>query len=403
MKFDYMINKILLAEGANLATGRPEGVKPYEYYPEEALRKLSEAYAFLTTHKASPEETRKAMNYLNIVRYIIQKANNDTFTVGDEELSKRDLIKDAILGASRFGNKEGGKNGKFAVPPVERLDAPQHDIDGNVIPASTATDRSDRLSGTDYRLSIFLKSQDVRKYGGDSAMHEIYKVLFPYVGLKYQVTTRREEEAPEGDRIVEVYWWGENFLPYRTVLKINAQGLLAKHKKIIKDPYRDEDAGAVLWRTDHLFGMIKARPLSLLGPEGSYEGNIIKNKTGEEILQILRRQNFDKITAEIRKNLTLSDEEKQQLFQKQQAYEQRNDKVEIYKAMMADYETKRIATSRGSAMNYNMPQEFKDVYEPFFTLFRETNGRIMPIGATAKQKFEQLFPREEFGELYGKR
>jgi len=234
-------------------------------------------------------------------------------------------------------------------------------------------------------------------------MHEIYKVLFPYVGLQYQVTTRREEAPPEGENSVEVYWWGENFLPYRTVLKINAQGMLAKHKKVIKNPYEDEDAGAVLWRTDHLFGMRKARPMSLLGPEGSYDGNIIKNKTGEEIIQILRRQNFDKITAEVRGILGLNDQQKRELFERQQAYNQRTDKVELYKRVMAEYEAQRQSSGRGRAVNFHVLEELKDIYEPFFVLFRENNGRISGMGATPKQKFEQLFPREEFGEIYGDR
>jgi hypothetical protein len=403
MRFDRIVRSIL-NEGVRLGQ---EGLN-YRAKPEAALKALSDSYNALREYNsqgfgqleplARIGEMSKIMKALNTIRYVVTTSNLPEYKIhtkdGETTLSKEALVKNAIKLCANFGDKS---KPAFTVP-VET-----NDIDGHPIEVGT------KINGSDYRLSLYQDTEDIRKYGGDGGLHQIYKELFPIVGLKHQVFRRREErpddtEEGEGQRNHVIYYWGENYLPYRTVVKVNKEGkLVAATRLVANEP--NPKQGAAFWKTDRMFKQDKATPLSLIGNQGAYDGTILDDKTPAEAMQILQRNDFEQIAKEAQEVIALPEEQKLALYKKQQAYnalppEQKRD---IYIKQNDPYlQAKDQRGRRRYSLNYQ-PQ-IKDGYPHFLILSKKPDGRIKVSATSAKQKFQQLYPEGEFQrELYSNR
>lgn len=421
MKFDNLV-KQMLSEGVHL--GNPPEAKKIRT-PDDAQPFVVDAFRQLMNYDYGQyqdfsefqkiSENTKLGKLMNLIRYVFEQFPRDTYMVGTEQYSKADIIRDILLKTVHLGVKDKKWSAKtldrdgddpvtvrhynvgdLAYFPVDALSQSVNDVNGNAI------DRNERLSGADYRLSIILDTEQIKLYGGVEIFHQLYKSFFPMVGLRLQPYRRTSEDREEGDeRNIIIYWWGENYLPYRTALKVNNEGKIVKVGRIIDRELRN-DVGAAFWRTDQQFKQRKARPLSLIGPQGAYDGNIVKDKTPEELSEIMESNNFDSVIEETQNLSDLDEPTLEQLYQKQQNYVglSPEEKMNVYKQQFEEY--KKAWQARGTSRR---PLRFQvgEVGFPYFNNIQENDGEYIPVLLTAEDKFKWLYPENEFPDLYTER
>jgi len=406
MKFDYLINR-LLNEGVHL--GIPKNLN-YAKRPDQALTALSDAYRAIwninvrdynnTEGFSLINKNSEISDELNVIRYVLEKSDHTNFNVNDGghtvQYSKQDLVKNVLIKLQQLQRKD---KPTFVLKKdaTNESGQPVTDAFGNTIPKNT------KINSGDYRLSMFQNTQEVKKYGGVEYWHHIFKILLKMVGLQYQVSSRREESehaaTETGDEAVTshvIYYWGENFLPYRTVLKVNKDGKIVRHRRLLE---RDVDPkkGSAFWKTDRMFSRYeKADPIAVIGDKGSYDGTILHDKTPEEIKNILQKSDFPVIIDEVRKILKYDNSQKERLYQKQQAFLAlpAEEKIKKYFELMDVYEGALSARGRRrTSLNYVAPE---DAFYPFFTIISEKDGRYIARGVSAEKKFKMLWPESEF-------
>ena len=415
LKFDHIANQLLVNEGVRL--GIPKNLN-FEKRPEQALSTLSDSYREIMNINVGRYNNADAFGLialnkeigeeLNVVLYVLKKSNVDNYNVNDGQrdlqLSKEDLVKNVINKLQQLHAKD---KPKFPVPSdaTNESGEPVHDAFGNTIPRGT------ELNSGDYRLSMFQNTREVKKWGGVELWHHMFKELLSMLGLQYQVYRRREESknvtADEGEDAITnhvIYYWGENYLPYRTVLKVNKEGKIVRHRRLIEKEV-DPKAGSAFWKTDRMFNKYeKADPIAVIGPKGSYDGTILYEKTPEEIKNILQKNDFPVIINEVRSILNMSDDDKRRLYERQQALFAMSpqEKVEKYFELMEVYEgSLRLRGRKRQPLDYTAPEDW---FYPFFTVIVENNGRYMARGVSAEKKFKLLWPESDFGKtLYTNR
>jgi hypothetical protein len=408
MKFDRLIKQIL-NEGH---LGIPAGIN-YRKRPDEALQKMAEAYDKLIAYNVNSfnsednDNRRVAMageigNLLYIITYVISESNLENYQIGGEEIPKVTLIRNVLNKMEQFQ-----PNNKPKYPVPEELQHTVPDAFGNPIRPGM------ELSAGDHRLYILQNKREIKKYGGFDLWQNVYKKLLPLIHLKHQVYRRREEShmAEEGSQNFVVYYWGQDYMPYRVVLKANKDGKIVTHARHVSGTAGEVNPkkGYAFWRTDHHLGKDKPIPLAFIDQAtGSYDSTLITDEQGnplnvKEIYNLMLRNDFDIIREELVAIRNMSNDERISLNEKQQEMSNapRDLKVSKYFEFLKPFrEALELKGRKRKPLEYVADQEF---FFPFFTGFRERNGNIFPMAMNAEMKFKQNWPQELFPELYTER
>ena len=449
MKFNRIISKILLETLQHPTTF---GKSSYTQDPEESLATLQKAYDFLKNYDMAKynhklpigqnKEDRNIIDAVESITVIMRDSKLNTYRLGNKNVNREQLAKDVIRLASRFGQTDftaAPKNHELlaAMGPIETrkkvntkkgcymvTTAGNSDLDGNPIQIGTA------LKGSDYRLSTFVDSKSIKNYGGIPKLHECYLELFNIVGLRWQ-PYRRSSKGAERLRGVEdmkeepIYWWGENCLPYRSLIT-TLNGIVRKVPRP-GDEDNQDPKGGIQWTTDRIAGLEKPRPFSIIGDQklaGAVHGEPVEGvfnygKSLAEIKNKMESSDFDPIRKEhdeiqdLKKRAKDGDEDALQILddalERHKKYEQLvesgNSKeiIRIYKERASKYFSV-----------YNDPNKFKinarrpplveetkpDDAWPYFHIFQKNpaNKKYKLVPTNAQRKYEFLYPRN-IGEI----
>jgi hypothetical protein len=464
MKFDKIVRTILLER---LYHNDTFGKSSYIKEPEQALLALDKAYDYLKkydvaryNHSLSPSsnpENNKLGDALTTITLVIKDSNLNTYTINKKNVSKETLIKSVLKLSSQFGQTEfeteknqhaankknlvdsdlykslqkdsqrgRGKNAISEKGPYIVSGANYPDMDGNNIPDG------EQLSGSDYRLSIFVKSGvQLAKHGGIPIFNECYKTLFPMIGLRFQPYNKADAAAKNLEEFqnveyVTLYWWGENSLPFRSLITVS-DGFV----RSVPTPNQEVKVGLIQFTSDQVAGHKKARPLSQIGHltvAGAAHGDVIEGvRVGDPIGEVK-----DKMESEDFAPILKEKNEINELLQKGKdgdldARKKINDAFErqkAYQQLIADGKWQEIKKIYDDRINqywsiYNDPERFQNNARrpnlteetsavngwPFFHVFKkQPNGKFKPVPASAKDKYELLYPKniKEIEKLFYK-
>jgi hypothetical protein len=448
MKFDKFFKKLLME--AEAYTPWPDEYATSKKNPERAFQKLAECYDFLKNYPHANydynnhTENNKIAAAAMHIALMVRETNFNEYTVKDNgtdrRISKTNLLKSVLTLCQHFGKTEFsdvaptreeierkeqlkralGFTGKskilkdptkrpYPVPPAEEGRPALTDMNGRIIPPGTTNANGQKvgtwLSGTDYRLSMYNDAEEVRKHGGISAFHHVYREIFPMLGIRYQEHGRAGRlariegqgvgEAATDIQSIPVYWWGENYLPYRTVLKVR-DGKVVRVERYNRNYNK---VAGINWRTDQFSKVQKPRPLVTVGAhEGAYGGDMHYGKTIEEVRRAIQFANFDPIRKEV--------EEISELWKKRKKDKQAAHKLRDYIRNQINYDAKTPEEKRAIYLEriteFNEKRKYALDAKPFFVIF-ETNpdGTIKKWkAASAEQKFKHLYPINEVPDLY---
>lgn len=403
-----MVKSLLLNEGH---LGIPRGLN-YKKDPQKAMQELANAYNFIINYDVDGynntdafglvDKNREIGEKLNVILYVLDASNTNQIQVDGVDYNRDDLVKNVLHKMQGFQAKD--KNA-YVVPRT--LAHEVHDAEGNPIEPGNA------INSGDYRLSMLQNTREIRKYGGVAIWHEIFKHLLPMVGLQHQVYRRREEskEAEEGSQSFVVYYWGQNYMPYRVVLKANKEGKIITHARHVPGNAGEVDPkkGYAFWRTDRMFNIEKPIPLAFIDETtGSYDSTLITDEQGnpldvQQLRRLMLRNDFSIINEEVAKIRGLGNEERAELNRKQQSTLNADPEIKKnkYFEFMKPFKDALMARGRKRvALQYEPDENF---FYPFFTMFTERNGRFFPAATTAEVKFKQIWPEKDFPELYTER
>lgn len=468
MKFDRIVTKIILEVKGE--TPYPDIKATYTKNPELALSKLKDSYQFLKDYPhddynpINTTENKKIGNAAMHIALTVRDSNLDTYKVSDNKtLSKKDLLKNVLIFCQQFGDhvfaprpkiiikdletsgkKESIEPGPYPVPPATegkgllkdmygetiepgmvRLEngniiIPPRDDDGNVKIPQGAQKVGTWLSGSDYRLSMYNSTEEIRRHGGITLLHHVYREIFPMLGLRYQEGNRAGREAriegqEEGEAALPiqsfpVYWWGENYLPYRTALKVRNNKVV----RVERMNTRNQNAGGINWRTDQFEKVVKPRPLVTVGGyEGPYSGDMQYDKTIDEVRRAIQYSDYDVIRKETADISQLFKDAKtdqaakiklRELILKQEQYQALSpeEKRSIYIKRIKQYNS-AYNEYAAHTIRPEITERPEDAY-PYFTSFYKNEKGIYKFKAmSAKEKFEELYPPSELPDLYSNR
>jgi hypothetical protein len=431
MKFDKIVKKIILEVTGQ--TVYPDRNATYKLNPENALAKLADAYDFLKNNAPDTYDSNVGNAAMQIA-LTVRDSNLNSYQVKDgtstKTIAKSSLLKDVLTFCSNYGNRtfevgpklvipgmeksgkrEKAPRGPYTVPPAKNEIPLLRDKDGDSIPAGT------QLAGSDYRLSMYNNTEEIKRHGGIEKLHHVYREIFPILGIRYQEFNRAGREAriegqaagePAMDiQSIPVYWWGENFLPYRTVLKVR-DGKVLKVEKM-NEPLTK--AAGINWRTDRFGKQEKPRPLVSVGSyKGAYDGDMQYGKTVDEVRRAIQFSDFEPVKKEAEEisNLfksTKTDPEAKvklrDLIRRQEAYNALSpeEKKNLYTKRIKQYNT-AYAIHPPNTIRPEITERPEDAY-PYFTIFhKDSNGKYKFKAASAEQKFKQLYPESELPEFY---
>jgi hypothetical protein len=441
MKFDKIAKKILLEVVGQ--TAYPDRKATYSLNPENALAKLASSYDFLKNYRQSKykwnnhEENQKISNAAMQIALTVRDSNLNQYVVKDGDrnvtMSKTDLLKSILTLCQNFGRHDFAQQQRLIIPGIETSGkrdetytaGPYHvpnptadrpllnDMSGHPIPAGTG------LVGSDYRLSMYNDTKEIKRHGGVVGLHYVYREIFPMLGIRYQEYRRsgraaRIEGQAQGEEAADiqsfpVYWWGENFLPYRTVLKV-------RNGKVIRvERYNErhtQEAG-INWKTDRVGGSEKPRPLVTVGQyRGPYGGDMQYGKTVDEVRRAIQFSDFEPIKREIADISELFKEAKKSktseaatklrdIIRKQEAYNALSgpEKLELYKKRKQEY-SNAYDSFRIHTIRPEIEQRPEDAYPFFTTFYRDSSGKYKFRASSAEQKFKELYPIDQVPELY---
>ena len=468
MKFDRIVRKIILEVKGR--TTYPDSKATYIKNPELALSKLKDAYQYLRDYphdsynSNNTSENKRIGNAAMQIALTVRDSNLDTYQVGDDRsLPKKDLLKNVLTFCQGFGDHEfaerprmtiagletSGKrenikpgpypvpaaredrgllkdvNGETIQPGMVRLDngnivSPSRDDEGNIKIPRGATKVGTWLSGADYRLSMYNSTEEIRRHGGIELLHHVYREIFPMLGLRYQEGNRAGREAriegqEEGQAALPigsfpVYWWGENFLPYRTSLKVRNERVV----RVERMNNRNQNVGGINWRTDQFEKVVKPRPLVTVGGyEGPYSGDMQYDKTIDEVRRAIQFSDYDVIrkeTADISKlfkDAKTSQEAKvklRDLILRQEQYKALSpeEKRSLYIRRIKQYSGAYNAYP-AHTIRPEITERPEDAYPYFTIIYKDENGKYKFKASSAKDKFEELYPQSELPDLYSNR
>lgn len=461
MKFDRVVKKILLED---LYHNDTYGNSSYIKEPEESLKTLDKAYKFLKNydvskynHNISPQDNiaqnKPIIDAVEAITIVMRDSGLDNFRVDGKNMDKVSLAKNVIKLASRFGQnnfattaEQNEKKEKLKAlfkgenkieskrkynnerMPYVVIGGNYPDLDGNPIPNGT------KLSGTDYRLYIFARSGvQVRLHGGIEKIQECFKYLFTVVNLRYQPYNKADEAAKKLEdfqnlQYETLYWWGENSLPFRSLITVQDG-----HVRSVPVPGQNEPkVGLLQFTSDKVGGHKKARPMSQVGYRtyvGSPDGEVIEGvRVGDpigEVKEKMESQDFPPIAKENKEVNELWDAAKNGDANAKQKLKDAVERHKNYLKLIVDgnwKEIKRIYDER--AKNYwevyNDPKKYPgnqrrgELTEetsmpdgwPFFHIFEDKgNGKFgKPLPVNAKTKYESLYPKniKEIAQLFYK-
>jgi hypothetical protein len=411
MRFNKIVKSLLVInEGYKGIPLDSNGKKiNYASRPQEALQALSDKYSYLKLFNHADYDSADVMSEISLngklsdaaytIFFVAKASNLDEFSVRNgnrqTKLNKTDLLKNVLKFLQGFGDKN---KPPFVVPEDAGL---ARDADGNVIAAGT------ELHGSDYRLSIYQDSEDIRKYGGVQSLHHVYKEIFPLLGIRYQPYRRRETRTREEDtQNFPVFYWGEDYLPYRTVLKPNAEGKLVSVDRLVQKEISKR--GAAFWATDQMFGIPKAKPMAYAyAPKTAYEGNVFENKTAEEVKQDLKKADFEPIVKEASELDDFSPKQILALGKNQDKYNSytAEQKIEIFKQQNKNFNQAKQASKEAARQGEDKKIKYDPkITFPYFSIFKKSkSGKIIRVAASPEAKFKQLYPEEQFPDLYNER
>lgn len=447
MKFDRLINKLLLER---LQKYSKFGISSYVKDPEQALKTLDIAYKFLKdynlndyNYKISPQKNTNQnapiIDAIQAITVIIIDSNLDTYRVDGANMDRNTLIKNVIKLASRFGQTEFGTtaeqdeekartkralgkidskksfNNERYPYPVDGGNYP--DMDGNPIPDG------ELLSGTDYRLYIFAKSGiQVRLHGGIDKIQECYKELFPIIGIRYQPYGKGDKAAKNledfGNLQYEtLYWWGENSLPYRSLITVS-DGFV---RSVPVPGQTQPKVGLIQFTSDKVAGRKKARPFSQIGDNvlvGAPHGDVIEGvRNGDPIDQVkakMESMDFDPIRKEKKEVDELWQAAKNGNAEAKQRFKDALERHKEYQKLVEEGNSQEIIKIYENRIKhywkvYNDPEKYPNNQKrpplnqetsiqdawPFFHIFKKVNGKYgKPLPCDAKTKYEFLYPKE---------
>lgn len=445
MKFDRIVKKILLED---LYHNDTFGISSYSKEPEEALNTLNKAYEFLKDYNVANynhsipieknPENKNIINAVEAITIIIRDSNLNTFNIGGENVDKVTLTKNVIELASRFGqtifpeqdeDDEEKRRIKASLAGIETKRKSKRDkspyivqtgdypdINGDPIPAGT------ELSGSDYRLCIFAKSgPQLRQHGGIPKIQECYKYLFPIVGVRYQPYNKADEAAKNLEDFSNLeyetlYWWGENSLPYRSLITVSNG-----HVRSVPTPEQEEKVGLIQFTSDKVAGHKKARPFSQIGDRllvGAPHGDVIEGvRVGdpiEEVKEKMESADFEPIRREKKEIDESWEKAKKGDRQAKQRFKDALENHKKYLELIKNGNWKEIEKIYEERIKhywaaYNDPEKYPGnqrrpplVQEtsvqdgwPFFHIFEDLgNGKFgKPQPVSAKVKYEFLYPK----------